>query len=1101
MRFKYPYKYGREYLRNSFRFTDCVGILNKNIKIYFLIVCLFYSFNSFSQSRKELDTSFVLHGRIVNERDEAIPGATVSFKGKESVAITDSSGSFVLKGMNSRNIIIISGVNIETLEARVESKSIPIIFRVKTKVKTESEVIVEANTGYQKIKPNEVTGSIAVIDNKTLNQQVGSNILNRLNGVASSVLFPSGKIDAPNFFVRGLSTINGPKSPLVIVDNFPYEGDMNNINPNDVENITLLKDAGAASIWGTKAGNGVIVITTKKGRFNQPLQVEFNANISFAGKPDIFKARQISSTDYIDVEQMLFKNGYFDSFLPSSREEAVSPVVEILDKVRNGLISSADAESQINALRKVDTRNQYKKYFYQEKINQQYSLSLRGGNNSISYFISGGYDKNVDNLNTKYNRVNLHFENSYKPTQNLFITFGTILTNSHSNGGKPEFDNIRVNNLINVPYINLVDKDGNPLPVAQYRQGYIDTAGRGKLMDWNYYPLTDWRHNYTNTTLQDLTANLGIHYQIIKGLSFDLKYFYEKQQSQTKHLEDIQSFAARDYINKFSQLNSNTDVVKYIVPPGGILNFSHASGESQNIRGQINFSHAWNNHNVVTMFGGEIRQSHTIGNSNTTYGYNDNLLSFANVDFVNFYPTYIDGSSSTINNGVSFSDLLNRFVSIYANAAYTFKGRYTVSASGRRDASNLFGVSTNNKWVPLWSAGASWDISKEPFYRSAFLSYLKLRATYGFSGNADPSHTGITTYVYSSSAPLSNLPYARPLNFPNPELRWEKIGTFNIGIDFATRNNFISGSLEYYHKRGFDLFGPAPLDYTTGLNASIITINAANMVGNGLDIALRAKLFNGPFTWQPSILFSYYTDKITKYYVPQNTAQNNVKDGITAGSAVGRPVYSIVSYKWGGLSHDAGDPQGFLDGRISTDYYSLMTSSSTQSEIEYNGPALPKYYGSFINSFNWRQLFLTINLLYKFGYYFREIGLSYSTLYANGAVPGSSEYANRWQKPGDELSTNIPSMVYPSDGSRDLFYQQSSATVLKADNIRIQFINIGYDLTKYKWQKLPIEKATFYLNLSNLGIIWKANKRNIDPDYNTIIPPTKTFSIGLKVNF
>src|SRR5690242_11626999 len=284
------------------------------------------------------DTTFLLTGKVVNQKGEPVPGATIKIKGENMGATTDEKGAFTLTGFHSNDMMMVSAIGYQTAEIKLNGQK-ELSISLKPDVRELSQVTI--STGYQEIPKERATGSFDFIDNKTLNQQVGTNILNRLDGVASAVLFPKQNLQkGPDFMIRGLSTINGPKNPLIIVNNFPYDGDINNINPNDVESVTILKDAAASSIWGVRAGNGVVVITTKKGRFNQPLKVDFNTDVIVSGKPNLSSLRTISSRDYIDVEEMLFDKGYYNSRLNNTYSfPAVSPVVEILAKQKAGLIS------------------------------------------------------------------------------------------------------------------------------------------------------------------------------------------------------------------------------------------------------------------------------------------------------------------------------------------------------------------------------------------------------------------------------------------------------------------------------------------------------------------------------------------------------------------------------------------------------------------------------------------------------------------------------------------------------------------------------------------------------------------------------------------
>ena len=208
----------------------------------------------------------------------------------------------------------------------------------------------------------------------------------------------------------------------------------------------------------------------------------------------------------------------------------------------------------------------------------------------------------------------------------------------------------------------------------------------------------------------------------------------------------------------------------------------------------MNYRREWKNSGLSVLAGGELRNSHTNSNSSRAYGYNNDVLTNVPVDYITTFPHFITGSGSRIpvNNG--FTDKLYRYVSIFSNAAYTLHQKYTVSISGRRDGSNLFGVDYNQKTVPLWSAGASWDISKEGFYHSNLMDYLRLRATYGVSGNADPTRSAVTTMIYGGTNSYTQTPYGRIVQYANPELRWERVRLFNLGVDFRSSNNRLSGS-------------------------------------------------------------------------------------------------------------------------------------------------------------------------------------------------------------------------------------------------------------------------------------------------------------------
>ena len=1056
--------------------------------IYLLAVLL--CIQSLQAQQKNI---YQLKGIVLNTEEKPVGGATI--KVRQNITSTDVTGRFSITVKEDDTLSIShSGYTSITLPVNPSTGFVTVHLEAFIK---QLEDLTVFSTGYQSISRERATGSFTQVNNKTLNLQAGTGIIDRLKGVTNGMLFEN-KTDNPNgFTIRGLSTINGPKSPLIVVDNFPYEGDITNINPNDVENITILKDAAATSIWGTRAGNGVIVITTKRGRFNQPLKIEFNSNMVIADKPDLYQLPQMSSKDYIEVEKFLFSQGYYNSYESSPNFPALSPAIELLIKERDGLLSSTEVAARLDALGNTDVRDDYRKYVYQKTINQQYSINLRGGGSTMNYFLSGGYDRNSGSLQDTYERVNLNMANTYQPFKNLRINMGMFYTISNTQSGRGGYGNASIGGR-HIPYVNLVDENGNAAAVANiYREEFTDTMGRGKLLNWKYYPLEDWKYNRQSTSSKSMVANMGINWQLAAGISIDLMYQYQSQQKAARHLKDLESFETRNLINTFSQINSSTGRIKYYVPLGAILTSSTGSSVAHNGRVQVNVNKTMGLHNITFIAGSEIRQTNGSSNGFTTYGYNDDILTTGVVDPINPYPT-IFGDSRFISNSPSFSDKTNRFVSFYGNGAYTYQGKYILSGSARKDASNLFGLKTNDKWNPLWSAGAAWNISKESFYKTALIPLLTMRLTYGYSGNVDQSKSAVTTMGYYGAPDFqTNLTYGMINQFYNPQLRWEKVSTLNIGFDFSLRNDIISGSLEYYQKRGKDLFGPSPIDYTAGLGSNTVVKNVADMKSVGWDISLQSKNIDGQFKWYSNFIFNTNNSKTAKYYT-QPGARWGGTFGESIAPIVGKPLYAIISYPWAGLDPTNGDPRGFINKQPSTDYIGINNALTDPDSLVYHGPSTPKYFGALGNSFSYKGLSLKFNITYKLGYFFRRSSIAYNHL-VNAGV-GHVDYAKRWLNPGDEFNTTVPSFTYPVNNLRDAFYALSEPTVSIGSHIRLQFINLSYDY-KPLGGKHKSSVFTFYLNASNLGLLWKSNKDGLDPESPASIPAPKTYAIGIKATF
>jgi len=281
--------------------------------------------------------------------------------------------------------------------------------------------------------------------------------------------------------------------------------------------------------------------------------------------------------------------------------------------------------------------------------------------------------------------------------------------------------------------------------------------------------------------------------------------------------------------------------------------------------------------------------------------------------------------------------------------------------------------------------------------------------------------------------------------------------------------------------------------------------NVAGMKGNGIDVVLNTKNIDKAFKWNSIVNFSTYKDKVTDYYLPTTFASDFVaQSGNTSpiSGIIGLPVYSVFAYKWAGLDPETGAPRGYLNGEISQQYSEITSSDRGIEDLQYFGSAIPTSFGSFINSLSYMQLNLDIGITYKFGYWFRRSSINYTNLISSR--DGHSDYENRWQKPGDELMTHVPANPYTSNSARDAFYNGSSILVEKGDHIRLQYINVGYQFNNTQLKGIGMKSLHLYCSVSNLGILWKANKAGIDPDYNWgtySLKPVTTYSFGLRAQF
>lgn len=1063
------------------------------------------------------DQSHPLKGRVINSNNSPLSAVTIQVKGGAVLTTTDSNGEFEVEDISDSTILQFSIVGYHTKDVVViGNEYLTVTLQNNAFLLNEVNVV---STGYQTLPKERATGSFDQIDRKLVSRSTSSNILDRLNGVASGIRFngaalnnistsPANRLLGIN--IRGESTLsnNVGRDPLIVLDNFPYEGNISNINPNDIESITVLKDAAAASIWGARSGNGVIVITTKKGRSNQPLSVEWNAVVTLQNKPNLFYDQNyLSASDYINVETDLFKKGYFDSYLNDTQNlPPLSPVVDILDQQKKGLLSAAQADTRINDFRSYDVRNDLQKYVYRKAVKQQYSLGLRGGNtvNRYSFFV--GYDNNQDNLQRNgFNRFTLNATNVYNPVQNLELTAAinysentTALNNSLGLGsiavGGP------VSNIY--PYARLADPSGRSLAVTKdYRASYINDAASNGFLNWNYVPLDELQLADNTTKVNSLLLRASAKYKFTPDLNVDIQYGRERQMALLRNYQSADSYAARKFYNQFTLIDPVTKVVTHQAPAGGFLDLSDNELVSQNGRILLNFDRNFGDrHQVTALAGAEIRQVVASGYNRNSIGYDDEFGTAAGaLNYVDFYQISPYGYAQLPRPDNAVRTSTNRFISYFANVAYTFNQKYTATLSGRKDGANLFGVRTNDKITPLWSAGIAYDIDREDFYSVEWLPRLKLRATYGYNGNVY-NGSAYVTGTYSTNS-LTGAQQITNLTAPNPELRWEKVRNINLGLDFATAKSRLAGTIEYYRKDGQDLIQNIPLFPSSGFSSFIG--NAASTVTTGFDVTLAYKVLSNRLKWTATILASTLHDEVKNYNITYNNAtiRQNPGGGIPS---VGRSLYGIYSYKWAGLDPINGDPMGYLNGKVSKDYAAIINNFRPDSLV-YNGPARPKVYGSLRNDFSYHNFTLSANVGYQFGYVFRRNSVSTNLQDLISAPYGQhADYAARWTKTGDELHTNVPSLAYPANNNRNLFYQYSEALVADASNIRLLDLRLGYEFQRTEWAKLPFKSLQLFAYATNLGVIWRANKYGLDPDLPTfqshLLPNPFSISFGLNAH-
>lgn len=1086
----------------------------KNIRAFIVLALMFHMFSLSAQTlRKDsgADGLITISGTVVSASDgKPIQGVSVRIADEKGRVSTKSDGSFSVPVIASAGTVKFSHVGFKPL-------TLPYFVGVSLTVKlipleNQLDEVEVVSTGYQKIPKERATGSFEFVDNKLLNRKVSTDFVSRLEDVVPSIssgkMFSDNRGALLNINVRGVSTLGNNIWPLIVVDGIPYEGKLaeyglgnfNNINPNDIESISVLKDAASASIWGAQSGNGVIVITTKRGKFNENTQVSFNTNFTLIDKPDLYYYKLMNTSDYIDAQKFLFDKGKYKSVFTKYNANP-EPILWLFKDHQAGKVTQDDLDIELNKLRTLDSRDDFLKYIYQKGFNQQYNVQLRSGGEKVNTLFSAGYDNNKGNVTrNSYERLVLKSASQIKPTKNLLLDLGITYTDARNK--KPvdpvEFQYMGAG-LTNYRYMRLVDENGDPksLNFSGKNINFIDTVASGRLLDWFYTPLKELDASRETQKVHEIVANLSAAYSFNFGLSLKGLYSFQRTNNPIELWRGLGSYTMRNELNYYASWNP--DKVTWALPVGDFM--LNTINESKAHQGRLNaeYGKRWHDkHELNVLVGYDIRQLRNQMQVSQYYGYNPETGSFQSVQYGKSVPV-MNGKMGT-NNLIDrnrYEGTVNRYVSYYANASYSYMDRYVLSGSYRKDASNLFGVKSNDRGQPFWSAGGAWILSNEQFLQSSPFQFLKLRATYGYNGNVNNTVSAYPVLSISSDPHyITGQNYAMMNKPPNPSLKWERVSNLNFGLDFNLKGNRLNGSIEYYHKNSQDLISNAPVDPTSGFTT--LSVNYANLKGRGLDISLHTiPLKSTNWQWDNNLVFSYNRTKVTKAYAdPSDMSFLYIgwPGGQTSTPFEGMDLYSLLTYKWAGLDPKDGSPRAYLNGEISKDYIGI-TSQSVDA-LENMGSVKPLYFGSFRNSFRWKDLEISFNISYSLGHVFLKE--SFNNADFINSYLGHQDYAKRWQKPGDELWTDVPAFVYPANSSSSNVYRHSSVLVSNAGQIKLRDIQLSLNLDILK--RYGLKNSRIYAYAQNICSIWRANKFGVDPEYGASLSDPRTYSIGLNFN-
>lgn len=1060
-----------------------------------------------------------IKGVVTNSKKEFLIGATIWVKGTKDGAITNFDGSYEIMAKKG-DVLVFEYMGYKKLEVTVGDSFIinPIMLEDISKL-DEVKIV---STGYQNIEKERSTGSFAVITAKDLEKVPVNNVLHRLEGQVAGLQLDIQDSDntfvyqnkfgsnqgkgSYNVAIRGKSTISPSSNamPLIVLDGTPTELDIRTINPDDIEKITFLKDAAAASIYGARAANGVMVINTKKGKQGQT-RINFSQNYGFSNKPSLSKLPLMNSAQVLNLEQeFVDKNLVTDpKSVTYMLTSPVSQGMDLMFQYKRGDITQAQRDAGLNVLRGRNTYDQAEKYFFQASTSQNYDLSFSGAENDYSYFMSGSYSKEETQAKgTNGQRLTLLSNQDFKLFNYVRMTTnlrGSIFKYQNNGLGLSPLGSSATTLL---PYDQIVGDNGNS--VDYYRRYYagqtipLEQAG---YLPWTYNYIDELNNNDYTINEQNFGATVSATFPLLKGLDAVGTYSVETSTSSNDNMFNENTYYARDAINSATSINSSGDLV-YGIPLGGIYQSNRFGKSSSTMRGQLNYDGIiGENHLINAMAGIEARETGETQDSRTLYGYNSKTQT--SVDIPSTQYVDVNGYNYTLSNGNVHKDFKRRFLSYYANAGYTFKNRYTLTGSARLDDYNNFGVDKKLRRTPLWSTGAKWNIKDESFLKDVDLvNSLALRASYGYNGNINLEVFPFTNISLSDLDTFSQLPYAFITQPANPNLRWEKTAILNFGVDFSILNSRLSGSVEYYKKDSKDLIVDFPVSPFYGVSNNTLVQNAATLAGHGIDLSLNGTILKmKDFTWNSSFVLSFNKTNVTDSRF-QNFSQYLNGTGLTP-PVEGYPLNSVFAFRSAGLDATGRTQVYDKDGNIVNSFTSLKDIA----DMKYMGTNIPSYYGSLSQTFNYKKFTLYILATYKFDYVlFKPTFGGYVNRQGRfNQYDLNTDIDQRWRNPGDEAITSVPG-IQGSTGLSYVRYAYGEDQIMQGDHIRFRELSLKYDLTSLINRGF-VRGASVNFTARNLGFFWRKNKDGLDPDFlpytgiNMKLPAIAIYSIGFNVNF
>ena len=1055
-------------------------------------------------------------GKVTDIEGTPLPGVTVMIEGAVSGTATDVKGeySLELEDKHGRKLVysfigMVKVTKVWNGEERID-------VQMKEDVHDIEEVVV---TGYQTLNRRESASAVSVVKTDDIYMAGAASIDQMLQGQVPGlmVMNTSGEPSAtPKIRIRGTSTINGNKAPVWVVDGVILEQNVpitaselnsedaeylignaiSGISPQDIESITVLKDASATAIYGVKAANGVIVLTTKKGRAGKPT-VSYYGEVVVNERPSYRNFDRMNSAERMQLSKEIFEQG-----LSYNSNISLDPA-DSYEGLLNELINRRMSQEEF-ALRSKEMANRNTDWFdvlFRNAVTHSHNLSIDGGSEGAKYYFSAGYNNNqggakgsVSERFTSVARVDASVGKYVNFTAK--IDFSTTKNEGYSvvNPFSYAYNTSRT--------VQPYDEDG-------------DYHFYKKDSKYKYNVLNELAETGKESKANDFNALLNLNVKLYDGLSYQGTFSYHNSSTnqrdwKTEESASVASIRTYDY----KQYDENDDEYwKSPLPYGGVLEQANTLKTGYTVRNGLSFVKILGDvHDMNIIVGSELRGTKYEGVRSTGYGWTPTYGErFMPVQTESFLGSYVSRLYPTNTNSVS------RVASFYGSATYTYNNRYVMNFNIRSDGANKFGSNPKYRWLPTWSIAGKWLLTNEAFM-SRFAQnghYVSVRGSYGIQGNIHDDATPNLILEVGDRNTISNLDQSTIYRLPNPDLRWEKTTSWNVAVDFSFWDDRLSGSLDVYKKHTEDLIMDKIVATSNG--KSRLYMNAGEMDNQGIEGNLSVQIIRKKnLNWKFNVNFGRNTSEVTLANDDFYSDMEVITKMLDGNLAIkGEKLGSMYSFRYGGLSSENGYPLFYgKDGKL------WHKGDPKRMELVRSGSIYPDLSGGFDTqlTFN-KRLSLSLGFTYNLGGVKRL-----PRVYAdkgnalNPVANVSTNWKNRWRKPGDEKYTDIPTLYndrVASDFDRNVsaedrgavedctyFYDLSDLRVVKADFLRLRTVGLSYIVPENLLKMTGISSMAIRFQASNLFVWAHKDWKGLDPETpEANIPILPSYSLGINVSF